>query len=70
MRQARWARRVRWAALAMALLASSGCEKKETAPAQKSAEVPAYASTKPRVVELTTEVPGLSGLTRDEHGAL
>ena len=60
----------RWAVLVMALLASFGCKKKETAPAQKSAEVPADAPTKPRVVELTTEVPGLSGLTRDEHGAL
>lgn len=47
-----------WAAAALTLLACVGCEKKKPEPSGPG-----------RIVALDTEVPGLSGLTRDEHGA-
>jgi len=48
-----------WAAAALALVASVGCTKK-----------PAEPSGPGRIVTLDTDVKGLSGLSRDEHGAL
>lgn len=56
--------------LALALLACAGCTKDRT-PAEESASTPvADTAARPRVLDLQTEVRGLSGLSRDEHGAL
>lgn len=55
-------------ALAAVLLACASC-KTERAPAKDAEAVAVEAPVRPRVVELPTEVLGLSGLSRDEHGA-
>jgi len=61
--------RLRVGVLALALLASAGCKEK-AAPVEPAEPKPKIATVaRPRAVELPYEVLGLSGLSRDEHGA-